>query len=863
MSKAVIADNIKMVESEDLRKLIGKLKPCVKPGFDSLRNRHLKQMAGSKPEADPTEASFVDSLCEVINILLKGSEPPEVSSLLRQNELFACPKSNGDVRPIGIGFTYRKLTSMVLLHVTQEQFNDKHFGLLQCAMRRNGMEEIVHLIGTTLEIHPELDLFCADGDNAFNRANRIIGLHEVKSEFDTALPLLRNMYLQESQQWFFGLPDSIKPVICKNGYHQGDVLASWLYIMTIQPLLKQISDMVKEKHPGCISLVKFYVDDGNFVAPFEVMQDIIKLLKDPVTYDKYGYKLKMNKGCYLVGSLYGKVDEAKGRKQRLIDEFGFSPDIIKLHPDDGGVPESYGAQVLGAPIGTDAFIKQFLTGKLAELYSASQNLQNYPDLQGRYLMFRYCFSAKPVYLLRTIRPDLTQDFAVGFEALQKLIILSLLKCSSHLLTDLKYDWMCLGLSFGGLGIHKVQEVRHAAYCASVLVWLQSDSFYKEFTKVDRRKYFPNDHFWDLKSMAKLCANVDMEPNRWTSFFDCLQLFKFHEDPLVAIDLINKTKLRYRETLQSHLCKRLEDERVSRMEKEMDVTDLKWWVSQRNNMSGQPLQAFPSMECYVIRSSEFCTWLKYRYRIKMGHSNLKCTCKVATQVDDYGVHFSTGCNIDGMRTRIHDDLNRVVAQILRYSGYDVVLEETQLFCSLINDRNYRPDWTIKNPETLNLPGDVPFTSVIGDNTITCPLEGGGKGVLKPPTSRQAALKIADKAQERYREKFNGYVKKIQDLDPELSPPRYYIVPFVFQSTGLLHEKSMEFLERVADQAEILKKIPGVNILTFFMRRLAVCLAKNIAISINVKSSKMRSHYNLQYDRSFDDRIVMESGMNEDN
>ena len=180
-------------------------------------------MAGNRKEPDSNQSNFVDSLCSIINILLAGKEPTEVSCLLRQNELFAEPKSNGDVRPIGIGFTLRKITAMAVLHTTQESFNDKHFGLLQCAMRRSGMEEIVHLISFVRVRRPDLDLFCADGDNTFNRANRITGLDEVKKNWKYALPHLKNMYLQDSSMWYYGLADSIRTLDCKNGYYQGDV----------------------------------------------------------------------------------------------------------------------------------------------------------------------------------------------------------------------------------------------------------------------------------------------------------------------------------------------------------------------------------------------------------------------------------------------------------------------------------------------------------------------------------------------------------------------------------------------------------------------------------------------------------------
>jgi hypothetical protein len=162
------------------------------------------------------------------------------SKLLSTNEIFAAPKQNDDVRPIGIGFTLRKLAAKVCLWATQGGFNDAHFGDLQYAMRLNGMEEIIHLFGTEMERRRDWDLFNADGDSAFNLRN--------------CLPYDQAMYLHCSETWYYGLPDNIKSIVCKNGYHQGDVPV-WLYVVTILSLLLRIRDHAKK---GSVSIELTY-----------------------------------------------------------------------------------------------------------------------------------------------------------------------------------------------------------------------------------------------------------------------------------------------------------------------------------------------------------------------------------------------------------------------------------------------------------------------------------------------------------------------------------------------------------------------------------------------------------------------------
>ena len=185
---------------------------------------------------------------------------------------------------------------------THKQFNSRCFTDLQYACKRNGIELICHKTNFIASHRPDLDIFSADGENAFNLANRITGLETIKDRFPAALPHLRNMYLNNSTNaWYYGKPDCIDSIDCVNGYHQGDVLASWAYCMTIQPLLEHIQDTIEKEFPDDHSLtcIQFYVDDGNFIAPHHIMLRIIDILKSHETYMKYGFKLKPNKGFYL------------------------------------------------------------------------------------------------------------------------------------------------------------------------------------------------------------------------------------------------------------------------------------------------------------------------------------------------------------------------------------------------------------------------------------------------------------------------------------------------------------------------------------------------------------------------------------
>ena len=130
------------------------------------------------------------------------------------------------------------------------------------------------------------------------------------------------------------------------------------------------------------------------MAPFHIMLEIIRILQN--SYERYGYKLKMNKGHYLLGKC-SDADVAQARRQKLLD-LGFHPSIIKVHYDNiadvderAEAKKTYGVKLLGCFLGTDEFVRESLENYFRDLVTCAKCLTDYPDLQGRLLMFRYCF----------------------------------------------------------------------------------------------------------------------------------------------------------------------------------------------------------------------------------------------------------------------------------------------------------------------------------------------------------------------------------------------------------------------------------------------------------------------------------------
>jgi hypothetical protein len=63
-------ENYIQLDSDEIHRLIGKLKPGVKPGIDKLRGEHLKQLIGRRIEPSASEGEFSELLPNIINIFL-------------------------------------------------------------------------------------------------------------------------------------------------------------------------------------------------------------------------------------------------------------------------------------------------------------------------------------------------------------------------------------------------------------------------------------------------------------------------------------------------------------------------------------------------------------------------------------------------------------------------------------------------------------------------------------------------------------------------------------------------------------------------------------------------------------------------
>ncbi len=148
-------------------------------GPSGWRYEHIRLLLGA--------CSVSDHLYKACAVIARGHLPHSISSLLSASRLIAVPKKNGDVRPIGVGEVFRRITAKVICNQLKSNFAD-HLSPLQHGVAvEGGSEMLVHHIQLALESNPSWALLKTDMSNAFNSVNRSNLLQQVESSFPEIL----------------------------------------------------------------------------------------------------------------------------------------------------------------------------------------------------------------------------------------------------------------------------------------------------------------------------------------------------------------------------------------------------------------------------------------------------------------------------------------------------------------------------------------------------------------------------------------------------------------------------------------------------------------------------------------------------
>ena len=373
----------------------------------------------------------------------------------REVRLVAIKQPSGRHRPIQIAETLDRFLGKALLSQSLSALRT-HFGDMQTVVAEAGADKVIHYVRSHLQ-QPDSSMVMLDFSNAFNEVSRAAIRRELKQHFPYLLPFFDLRY-RHSTTVHFG--DLSFP--CDEGVRQGDPWGAVFFALALHPVLQRL----QEKHRDHVTL-RAYADDVNSLAHTRAV-DWYAFLVDTVNEAAtIGMQVRLSKSgayaqCFSIHEVIPPEMQARLATLPVVDPGS----KLALHPPESGVV------LLGAPIGSDTYVRDTSLRLIHELGAEMQLLHKIETMpQEYYLLLQRCFNTKALHLARWVPPSLLEAAATAHDAnvdaLWSRLAPGLISEPTPASRHLALRWARLPAKHGGVGLTSLHAVRHPAFLSSV------------------------------------------------------------------------------------------------------------------------------------------------------------------------------------------------------------------------------------------------------------------------------------------------------------------------------------------------------------------------------------------------------------
>jgi len=391
-------------------------------GPDGFTPQHLKNLL-----SNTTDTGFVETITDFINLLLRGGLPKQVADILYGGRLITLGKKDGGIRPITIGYTWRRLAAKCVCHVVTPYLSQNLSPLQVGVGVSGGAEAAVHATRRYLQSMPENHIIVKlDFSNAFNALRRDSMLEAVAAKAPEIYRYVYDNYAYAPQ-----LQTRQHTILSEEGTQQGDPLGPLEFCLAIHPLLESLTS------PFTIG----YMDDLTLAGPIDQVEHDIRLIEKEASM--YGLKLNRTK-CETSARSY---DEAKN-----IQTFA---EFENIAVED--------LSLLGAPLLPGKAVDKTIQKKIKDLEKVVTRLEMLHPHDSFTLLRSSLSIPKLLYTLRTSACFLNEELLCGFDEVLRTGLCSLLNIN---MSDDQWIQASLPVRNGGLGIRSAVMLATSAFLAS-------------------------------------------------------------------------------------------------------------------------------------------------------------------------------------------------------------------------------------------------------------------------------------------------------------------------------------------------------------------------------------------------------------
>ena len=374
-----------MFDLESFRRYVGRRPRRRMSGCDMIRFEHAAALC---------RAGYAGAVRDLVLMYALGDIPDEARPYGYGGRLVAPSKPGGtDHRPLGAGVTWRRLAAGFFCERLSGDFGAE-FGPLQLGVGvRHGTEIFATTVRLALESHPTWVACKLDFANAFNSCSRIAFLRYAAQHFPALVPFLLAAYGVPAYITALG-PEGWVRFLSRRGSTQGCPLGPFAFAACIQPVLREVHAAFPDV---CLAAIH---DDVQLVGePPRVLLALRMLVERSSVVcglTPTGHKF----GIYAPAAAVLADDD--GAIVEIEQAIASWTSFAALAAGHHCVATSEGFVTGGAPIGSPAFVRAFVLGRLRDHALAHSELACLRDTQAAYLLLRYSLAVRVHYLLRLV-----------------------------------------------------------------------------------------------------------------------------------------------------------------------------------------------------------------------------------------------------------------------------------------------------------------------------------------------------------------------------------------------------------------------------------------------------------------------------
>ena len=445
------------VAMERLEQTIRSLRRGAAQGHDSTYNEHFRLLIGTSQNEKSAREGALKALADWTSMVLAGDFPDAVAQLLNESRVIAllkeviAPAAEGqrevqNIRPVRISTA---LSALACKFVCIENKT----GFVQAAGKRQlgigvsgGVEAVAHAAMAFMseaggEQRALLLIDVVNAHNCIQVKPTMEALEKHPALYAAVGPLIYKLYGRGTARVSYtDNKGTVHSFLAPVGWPQGVSLSTMLFAVGIAPIVEN----VMAKHQRCELLLIH--DDMTLMAETpEAALACAMDLRDELR-DRLGLTISLSQGPVVQRTHVGKT--------QLWSRAALTPSETRLGEALGVVlvPASQGVKVVGAPVGTTAYMAAFVAKKLETVTAHIRKLAKYSDVQVALLLIRQCFLPRASWLQKVV-PDIAEADRVAFDKALADAMATLLDLPLGVLYGTKeHTAMTLPLVYGGLSL---------------------------------------------------------------------------------------------------------------------------------------------------------------------------------------------------------------------------------------------------------------------------------------------------------------------------------------------------------------------------------------------------------------------------